>query len=622
MTVPKLRAAIVALVVGLALGLSVFAASRLFVRAVLGGEAVSAARELSERLADGQDPAAERLPSPIVSFAFIGNDGARRAGAATPDRAVSESTAGGAATVAEAPLWRILLGLDQPTPRSVIVPVAEEGRTLGSLYAEFDQSASAAALGRTFSAFAWVVIGLAVLATLALMAAVTHSRRRKKAFDPAAMPRDPLTGLPTRTGFSEALADAVARARKADHQIGLLIVELDDFGKVNEVWGHAAGDAVLKGTAERLGRFAEAPASLARISGDAFALVVERDATSHSLRHLAENIREALLEPHAVGASSIVLGPCFGAALFPVNAEDSDALFRAADTALRYAKSDGRTGLAFFDTEMEKRIGRRAALERDIKRALESEEFVVFYQPQLELASGQRRGYEALLRWERPGEGILPPGEFLPVAQETGLIRPLGDWVLRTACRDAATWLDSGTVAVNISAEQFRFQDLPDSIAKALSESGLPAERLEIEVPESLFLQRSPEVMDQLQRIKALGVRVAMDNFGAGYTGLASLAQFHFDKVKVDRTFVGQLTEDASVAAIVASVVGLGRSLSVDITAEGVETDEQVKLLRAAGCSIVQGFLFGMPSRDKPTAAAAGEAAAQTQQDAAAESTG
>jgi EAL domain-containing protein (putative c-di-GMP-specific phosphodiesterase class I) len=316
-----------------------------------------------------------------------------------------------------------------------------------------------------------------------------------------------------------------------------------------------------------------------------------------------------------------VLGPCFGAALFPVNAEDSDALFRAADTALRYAKSDGRTGLAFFDTEMEKRIGRRAALERDIKRALESEEFVLFYQPQLELASGQRRGHEALLRWERPGEGILPPGEFLPVAQETGLIRPLGDWVLRTACRDAATWLDSGTVAVNISAEQFRFQDLPDSIAKALSESGLPAERLEIEVPESLFLQRSPEVMDQLQRIKALGVRVAMDNFGAGYTGLASLAQFHFDKVKVDRSFVGQLTEDSNVAAIVASVVGLGRSLSVDITAEGVETDEQVKLLRAAGCSIVQGFLFGMPSRDKPTATAAAEAA-ETKQDAAAESTG
>ncbi len=226
------------------------------------------------------------------------------------------------------------------------------------------------------------------------------------------------------------------------------------------------------------------------------------------------------------------------------------------------------------------------------------DEFVVFYQPQLELATGRLKGHEALVRWERPGEGILSPRDFLPIAIETGLIRQLGDWVLRKACRDAATWLDVGTVSVNFCPAQFRAKDLDTSIAAILAETGLPAERLEIEVPESLFLEHDSDVMATLHRIKALGVRIAMDDFGGGYSGLASLAHFPFDKVKIDRSFVNQVTEDADVAAIVASIVALGRSLSVDITAEGVETDEQVTMLRAAGCSTVQGFLFGGPRRD------------------------
>jgi EAL domain-containing protein (putative c-di-GMP-specific phosphodiesterase class I) len=241
---------------------------------------------------------------------------------------------------------------------------------------------------------------------------------------------------------------------------------------------------------------------------------------------------------------------------------------------------------------------RSAGLEKDLRLALEREEFVIFYQPQLELASGRLRGYEALVRWERPGEGILSPADFLPVAEETGLIRPLGNWVLRKACQDAATWLDSGTVAVNFSAAQFQFQDLVKLVADTLAETSLPPERLEVEVPESLFLEHRPEVMDTLNRLKSLGVRVAMDDFGSGYSGLASIAHFPFDKIKIDRRFVSQLTEDADVAAIVASIVGLGRALSVDVTAEGVETSEQVTLLKAAGCSIAQGFLFGIPNRD------------------------
>jgi EAL domain-containing protein (putative c-di-GMP-specific phosphodiesterase class I) len=255
---------------------------------------------------------------------------------------------------------------------------------------------------------------------------------------------------------------------------------------------------------------------------------------------------------------------------------------------------------------MKNRLLRGAQLERDMRQALARNEFVMFYQPQLDLASGKVRGYEALVRWERPGEGIISSRNFLAVAEETGLIRDLGEWALRTACTDAATWLGEGTVAVNLSAAQFHTQEPDKLIAKVLKETGLPAERLEIEVPESLFLGNGSDVMQTLRRIKALGVRVAMDDFGGRYVGLAGLARFPFDEVKIDAAFVSQLTEDSSVAPIVSAVVALGRTLSADVTAEGVETKEQLTLLQAAGCNVAQGFLFGAPKRDG-TASAGGE---------------
>jgi diguanylate cyclase (GGDEF)-like protein len=459
-----------------------------------------------------------------------------------------------------------------------------------------------------------ITIGLAALAIITIILAVARSRglAPRRAFDPQALPRDPLTGLPTRQGLGLAIADAIARAGEAEAQIGLMIVDPKGFRVVNDIWGHAAGDKVIELTAGRLRAFAPRPGMLARISGDDFALIAEGEVTSHSLRALAEQIREALTAPFPVGSSSVTLGANFGAAIFPVNGENAEALFRAADTALSKAKAEGRGALAFFDSEMEKRLERRAALEQDLTQALERDEFVIFYQAQLDLASGQVCGYEALLRWEHPRDGILAPRDFLPVAEETGLIRRLGDWVLRTACKDAATWLDRGTVSVNLSAAQFRFPDLDAGIAKVLDDTGLPAERLEVEVPERLFLEGSPEVMATLGRIKALGVRVTLDDFGAGYSSLMSIARFPFDKVKIDSSFVARLAEDGDVAAIVAAIVGLGRSLSLDVAAEGVESNEQATLLRAAGCSIVQGFLFGAPRREGPALEAAAGASEAT----------
>ena len=621
MNVPKLRAAVVVFFVGFALGLSVFAASRLFVRSVLSADASSAVEDLARRIAGSETIDSTGNLGAVVRYSYFRPDGSlvetRRFTAGTGSRpspsepdvlnATQQAAASGATVVRHAPLAASLLGLTEPSIQGVAAPVVRNGKLLGTVYVEFDQRLPLHSLTRAFSVVGMVAVGLAVLAMMAILAAMRGRALggERRMFDPTSLPRDPLTALPTRRGFEAALADAVQRAKGADAQVALLVVDIDEFRTVNDVWGHLVGDHVLKTAAERLRSFTTEPAGLARISGDNFALIVEGDATSHSLRSLADKIREALGAPYQIGESSIALGASIGAAIYPVNADKPDSLFRAAETALSKAKMEGRNALAFFDTEMKQRMERHATLERDLRQALGRGEFVVFYQPQLELASGRLRGYEALVRWERPGEGILAPRDFLPVAEETGLIRPLGDWVLRKACQDAASWLDSGTVAVNFSAAQFRFQDLEKTIASVLAETGLPPERLEIEVPERLFLERAPEVMETLRRIKALGVRVAMDGFGAGYSSLASLAHFPFDKIKIDRSFVSQLTEDADVASIVASIVALGRSLSVDITAEGVETNEQVMLLKAAGCSIAQGFLFGVPQRDANLAAGA-----------------
>ncbi len=624
MTISKYRAVIVVFLVGFSLGLSVFVASRLFVRAILSGDAIATAETLAAQLAEGRPVESTGALSSIVRYTYFDLAGKVVASdamaGASPQQAmvdpndidrVAAVVQGGGPVVAETSLLSSLFGLSESAIKKVAVPVVADSRMIGTLFVEVNQTDALDSLGRAFSLVGMITVGLAVLAVIAVTFVVTRGRgfgQPKKAFDASLLPRDPLTDVPTRSGLALSLEDAIERAAAADQQVGLMILGLDGFRAVNDIWGHAAGDEVLRVTAERLKGFAANPGGVARIAGDEFALIVEGE-TTNAMRQLADKIRATLCEPYEIEGSTIALGASIGAALYPINAESGQFLFRAADNALSKAKTMGRNALAVFDTEMKEKMLRNATLERDLRQALSRNEFVVFYQPQLDLASGRLRGYEALVRWERPGEGILSPADFLAVAEETGLIRPIGNWVLRKACEDAASWLDSGTVAVNFSAAQFRSQEIDKTIAEVLKDTGLAPERLEIEVPEGLFLKDAPELMEVLKRVKALGVRVAMDDFGNRYSGLASLAHFPFDKIKIDRSFVGQLTEDADVAAIVAAVVALGRTLSVDVTAEGVETSEQVTLLKAAGCKIVQGFLFGVPKRETAAFSAAATAA-------------
>ena len=409
--------------------------------------------------------------------------------------------------------------------------------------------------------------------------------------------RDPLSALITRKAFLNQLDDAVTAAESADSQIAVIAIDLDRFKSVNDIWGHVAGDAVLRESVFRIRALVGSDALVARMSGDEFTVMIDNEANPRSLKHLAQRIIEELSEPFEIDGAETSLGASVGVALYPVNADSGETLFRAADLALAKAKADGAQGYRFFDTQMENHLVRRSTMERDLRLALQRDEFVVFYQPQMDLKSGDICGYEALIRWERPGEGIISPMDFIPIAEETGLIKQLGEWILRKACRDGANWISSGIVAVNFSAEQFRYPGVDEMIRDVLEETGLDPQRLEIEITESVFLDHSAEIMATLQRIKALGVRIAMDDFGTGYSSLSYLTRFPFDKIKIDRSFVGQLSDDPQIGAIISSIVGLGRSLSVDITAEGVETNDQVTLLQAAGCSIVQGFLFGAPQR-------------------------
>ncbi len=409
---------------------------------------------------------------------------------------------------------------------------------------------------------------------------------------------DLLTGLPNRALFRDRLLQAMAQAKRSDTLIAVMFLDIDDFKDVNDTLGHAVGDQLLKEIAQRIRSCMREYDTVARFGGDEFGIIQTDVQTVEAAADLAERVLGMLGEPFHIEGHEIHSGASVGMTIYPFDDAQADALLRNADMAMYKAKREGRNRFQFYVAELNEMVQRRAALERDLRIALQKQQFRLHYQPQLDLTTGRIVGVEALLRWRHPERGEISPAEFIPVAESSGLIMPIGDWVLRTACREARTWQDAGLppvrVAINLSAMQFRHRNLLDTITAALAESGLEPRWLEVELTESLIMRDVRATIDTLQHLHELGVQIAVDDFGTGYSSLSYLTRFPVSKIKLDKSFVRDV-DKRDGAAIARTVIALGHSLNMKVMAEGVETEYQLRFLREHACNEVQGYYFSRP---------------------------
>jgi diguanylate cyclase (GGDEF)-like protein/PAS domain S-box-containing protein len=402
---------------------------------------------------------------------------------------------------------------------------------------------------------------------------------------------DPLTDLANRMAFNEHLDGVVASAVAEQTQFAILCIDLDRFKEVNDIFGQGVGDALLCEVAKRL-QAACGDAFLARLGGDEFTLVcVGEPAAAEAL---AGRLLQAVAGDIEVAGNTLRSGMSIGVAVYPTDGNDPAVLLANADAALYRAKAEARGSIRFFEPDMDKRLRYRRALEHELRSAIPRGELSLHYQPQASM-SGEIRGFEALVRWQHPARGMVSPGEFIPLAEESGLIVPLGEWILREACREAASWPNPLRIAVNLSPVQFRHGDLPTLVHTVLLETGLAADRLEIEITEGVLIGDFARALSILRRLKNLGVRIAMDDFGTGYSSLSYLQSFPFDKIKIDQAFIANLEHNPQSAAIIRAVIGLGRGLELPVVAEGVETKAQLAFLVGEACNEVQGYLIGRP---------------------------
>ena len=408
---------------------------------------------------------------------------------------------------------------------------------------------------------------------------------------------DSLTGLPNRLRFGARLAEALARLDRRAEGFAVLAVDLDRFKQVNDTLGHPVGDALLRKVAERLQTAVRPTDTVARFGGDEFAVLQGDVSSDESAAGLARRIVDLLGRAYVIEGQLINIGASVGVALALADGTDPATLIRNADLALYRAKLDGRGTFRFFEPEMDERVQARRRLELDLRRAVAAQEFELVYQPQKNLETDQILGCEALIRWRHPERGIVSPAEFIPLAEEIGLIGSIGEWVLRSACREAARWPDDLTVAVNLSPAQFGNGRIVATVASALAASGLDPRRLELEITEGLLLNDNAANVATLHALRDLGVRIAMDDFGTGYSSLSYLRSFPFDRIKIDRSFVsgGPSAGSCDAMAIVRAVASLGAALGMATVAEGVETAEQMERIRQEGCTDVQGYLISRP---------------------------
>ena len=404
---------------------------------------------------------------------------------------------------------------------------------------------------------------------------------------------DTLTGLPNRTAFNEYFAATLERSATSGEQFAILSVDLDRFKEANDAYGHSVGDALLRQVARRLQEAARGT-FLARVGGDEFAVVVSAGPQPTAAATLAEHLLAAFADEFEIEDQRIQISLTIGGAVYPTDGADAKTLMVNVDAALYRAKSEIRGVVIFFEPEMSARLRERHALQQDLRSAIARGELLLHYQPQVRM-TGEMIGFEVLARWQCPKRGMVSPGTFIPIAEENGLIIPLGEWVLRAACCEAASWPQPLTIAVNISPIQFHHGDLPRLVHSILLETGLAPSRLELEITEGVFINDFSHAVSILRRLKSLGVQIALDDFGTGYSSLSYVHSFPFDKIKIDRTFIGDLRHNRHSMAIVRAVIGLGHSLNMPVLAEGVETQAQRGVLMKEGCDEAQGYFFGRP---------------------------
>ncbi|WP_234679485.1 bifunctional diguanylate cyclase/phosphodiesterase [Bradyrhizobium monzae] len=462
-----------------------------------------------------------------------------------------------------------------------LVADAREGRTTSQVVTRFDRSIRV--VNQPMHGGGWVATFEDITEWLEAQAKISHMARH-----------DALTNLPNRVLFHEQLEQGLRRAG-ANDQLAVLCLDLDHFKDINDSLGHPIGDALLKEVGRRLKATVGEHDTVARLGGDEFAVVQIGRSEEAAARALAGRLVEVISAPYEIDDHQIVIGVSIGISLSPQDGSNPDELLKNADLALYRAKADGRGTYRFFETGMDARAQARRLLEMDMRAALQRDEFQPYYQPIRDVASDRVVAFEALLRWNHPQRGLISPINFIPLAEETGLIIQLGELVLHRACADAATWPDNIGVAVNLSPVQFKNPNLIASVTEALEKSGLAARRLELEITESVLLQNSEATLTTLHELRAMGVRISLDDFGTGYSSLSYLRSFPFDKIKIDRSFVSELATREDSVAIIRAVTGLGRSLGIITTAEGVENDAQLELLRREGCTQAQGYLFSMP---------------------------
>ena len=402
---------------------------------------------------------------------------------------------------------------------------------------------------------------------------------------------DALTDLPNRTMMREHLEHELKRVKRGEC-LAVLCLDLDQFKSVNDALGHPIGDELLKLVGERLRGCTREPDTVARLGGDEFAIIMTQMQQPTDAAALSKRIRESIVKPYQIDGHQIVTDISIGISVAPIDALDAEMLMRNADMALYGAKADGRGTYRFFEPEMNTRMKARRELEMDLRNALAGRKFELHYQPLVNLETKEVNAFEALLRWNHPVRGIISPADFIPIAEETGLIVPLGEWVLKTACAEAANWPDHIKIAVNLSPAQLNNRNLLAVVAEAIEQSGMSPHKLQLEITETVLLQNTFSTLSTLHELRKLGVQIALDDFGTGYSSLSYLRSFPFDKIKIDRSFIQDLSNGSEPVAIVHAVANLAKCLNMTSTAEGVETQQQLDTLKAIGCTEMQGYLF------------------------------